>query len=635
MRIDVIRRLIRLLAFAAGFAGLAHAQPDSQADTLEAYVDGVVSMATREDHVAGLSLSVVRDGKVRLVKGYGYADVEAETPVDPYLHSFRIGSVTKTFTYTAIMQLAERGEIDLQADVNDYLTSFKIPEAYGEPVRIRDLMTHRSGFDVVTQDLFVAKAEDFPSLEDWLKDNLPARVRPPGEVTSYDNYGAALAGLIVENVSGLSFEDYVARNILEPLGMSSTTVRQKLGDGSYRDMDPALAGNMARTYHWRGGAFRPFMSEIINAPAGSMSSTAPDMARYMLAHLGDGAGNGERILAPETARSMRARPYPGRPGADYAHGFRTWNLAGYETFEHTGSTLTSDTSMVMLPDLKLGVFVAINGGAGYSTPSEVSYLIAKKLIGDAARAPAPSMALTAPENFTGRYLTTRRYHEAPDTVRNMGGAEASVRASGEGRLIISDGNRSDEYRRIGERLFERVGGDFQIAFDLDSEGRAVRFYGPYGHASYERMQASFDPKLFSQILWLAVIAAAVQVVAFWKRLAGGLRSDNAWSTRLSVVTLSTAGLVLAMIFFLRKATGEFARIGVHAIFSWPNDYLKIFLGLALLLSVFTAAMVAGLYPAFARARFSALRKLHYAAFTAVLVILLWALANWNLIGTGI
>jgi len=298
----------------------AQAPPATHADSslrgvrdraeLEAYLDGVVTAQLRDKHVAGATVSVVKDGALFFAKGYGYADFDRRKPVDPERTLFRIGSVSKLFTWTAVMQLAEQGKLDLDADVNTYL-DFKVPATYPQPIALKHLLTHTPGFEEDSRDLFTEDPAHITPMGRWLAAHMPARVRPPGTFSAYSNYGTALAGYIVQRVSGTPWEEYIEKHILDPLGMRQTTGRQPLPE--------RLAADMSQGYTWTGGKFVAKKFEIITgaSPAGSVSASATDMARFMLVHLGNGKLGDRRILAESTAVRMHTRSFghdPRLPG---------------------------------------------------------------------------------------------------------------------------------------------------------------------------------------------------------------------------------------------------------------------------------------------------------------------------------
>lgn len=605
---------------------------------LEGYLDGLVAAAMREHGIVGASVSVVRGDDMLLLKGYGLADRETAVPVDPARHLFRIGSISKTFTFTALMQLVEDGLVDLDADVNTYLTAFKIPDAFGAPVRIRDLFTHRPGFEEVYKDLFVETADAFYPLEDWLAATAPARVFPAGQVTSYSNWGAALAGYIVQTVSGTRYETYLRDRVLAPLGMGTTTAGQPLGDGHPQTMPPHLVNDLATVYSWRDGYYRKHSFEyIVGAPAGSLSSTASDMARYMRAHLSGGTLDGVRILDRATAERMRVRPYPGRPSADYALGFRTATIAGYPTLEHGGATLTSYAAMIMVPDLGLGVFMAVNGAASALAPQKTASLLIAEMIADmtggaSIQKPA-ALPMTAADAvpFSGTYMTTRRSYTGLAKLFAMPTGAATVAPSPGGGLLVAGADGVTDYVRTGPTAFRARDGHSVISFELDDTGRAIRYYGDYGHVAMDRMPSDANPQTFYLAIALAGLFAVTQLIAAWKRRAGGTPASP-WAARLSWGSVLTAGLVLTVLLLLMVATAEATALGRAVIFSWPTQGIVLLLYAALLLVACTAALVVGLIPAITMAHLTIWRQVHYVLFVTALVYLLIQFNNWNMIG---
>jgi CubicO group peptidase (beta-lactamase class C family) len=206
---------------------------------MEAFMDEFIPAQLEENHIPGATVSVIKDGKLFFAKGYGYADLETRRPVIADQTLFRPGSVSKLFTWTAVMQLAEQGKVDLHTDINTYLKDFQIPATYPEPITLAHLLTHTTGFEEFGEGLFILDGERMMPLAELMSLGMPARIYAPGEVVTYSNYGTTLAGYIVEQVSGLSFEQYIEENILNPLGMTHSTFLQPL--------PPELAGDLARS----------------------------------------------------------------------------------------------------------------------------------------------------------------------------------------------------------------------------------------------------------------------------------------------------------------------------------------------------------------------------------------------------
>ena len=303
---------------------------------------------------------VVKNGKVLYAKGYGMPGHRPGNSVDPATSLFRIGSTSKLFTWTAVMQLVEQGKLDLDGDVNSYLKTFKVKDAYGKPVRIRDLMTHSAGWeDGALGYLIIEDSTGVDPIATTMEKHQPTRVRPPGALASYSNYGAALAGLIVEQVSGEPFNDYISKHILEPLDMKYATFKEPVRDAlkpystvGYADENGIYS---AKPFEYVGG-FRP---------AGSGSVSALSMTHFMFAHLNDGEYNGVRILKPETAQLMHRRAFSNDPRLpSMALGFYEQEFNGVRVIGHGGDTQHFHTEMYIVPDAKVGIFASYIGDGG-------------------------------------------------------------------------------------------------------------------------------------------------------------------------------------------------------------------------------------------------------------------------------
>jgi CubicO group peptidase (beta-lactamase class C family) len=326
------------------------------ADDLNAWLDGYMPYALHTGDIAGAVVAVVKDGQIVTERGYGYADVEKRTPVDPKLTLFRPGSVSKLFTWTAVMQQVEQGKIDLDADVNQYL-DFKIPARDGKPVTMRQLMQHVAGFEEQAKGIMSDDPKS-PNFEALLKQWVPERVFVPGTTPAYSNYGASLAGYIVQRVSGESFDDYLDKHIFAPLDMTHSTFRQPLP----ANLEPL----MSQCYSLASEPAKKF--EIIGpAPAGSLSSPGEDMAHFMIAHLQNGEYHGNRILKAETAEMMHNSPLTILPPLNRMElGFFETNLNGREVIAHLGDTQCFHTSLHLFLKEGVGFYVSFNtpGKAG-------------------------------------------------------------------------------------------------------------------------------------------------------------------------------------------------------------------------------------------------------------------------------
>jgi CubicO group peptidase (beta-lactamase class C family) len=451
-------------AFAQAPRAATYTVPPARIAGLAEFVDGVMAqqIATRE--VAGAVVTVVYRGKVLFARGYGFADVDKGVAVDAQQTLFRPGSVSKMFTWAALLQQVELGRVSLDADVNTYL-DYKIPEFEGKPIRVRDLLSHSPGMSDVA-GITAPSLDKLMPYREWMKAHIPQRLWPAGTEVSYSNYGAALAGYIVEQVSGEPFADYAERHIFAPLGMHSSTFREPL--------PPALAPRMATGYQFKDGRFvaKPFELFSMIMPAGSGTSSAPDMARFMMAMLNGGTLGKARILKPESVRLLESDSLanaPDLPGM--AHGFFVVRGAGPRLVGHGGNTGDFHSNMILAPEAGLGFFVSETGGQGsYGGRTELTEALIGRLF---PQTPAPRIAAPADETLPlGAYRGNRRDYTRPVVPER----DLKVAAAGANAVAVTSEGRTSYWERIGPMLFEqktgaRAGGPFE----------RLRFYGRDGH----------------------------------------------------------------------------------------------------------------------------------------------------------
>lgn len=450
---------------------------------IEGYIEGLMDAYLTSHEVAGAVVSLVENGEVRFAKGYGFADVERGIPVDARSTLFRPGSVGKLFTWTALMQQVELGKVDLDADINTYL-DFKIPPAFGEPIRVRHLLAHNAGFAESIDGMQVRTPAEFVPLGLWLQSHIPARVRKPGAEASYSNYGATLAGYIVERTSGEPFADYIERHIFKPLGMTDSTFREPLS--------PAAKDRLAKGYRLSDGRFKEAPFELVQniMPAGSITTTAKDMALFMITHLQDGRYGVTRILKPETARMMRSRLHanaPTLPGM--AHGMMELRTTGPRIVGHGGSTANYSSYLVLAPAADVGFFVSMTGGPRNSAArSELVALLIERIF---PAGPAPLWSGPPAVVQEGAYLINRR--PATDRPPDLAGA---IKVSTPAPLQVVTEIRGEKvaWEQIGPRLYRQVTASTPLGplsrLEFHGEGQDTRFsFETQPHVQYEFVAA--------------------------------------------------------------------------------------------------------------------------------------------------
>lgn len=410
-------------------SGAPGARPLSKQD-VDTWLDGYLPYALKKGDIAGAVVVVVKDGQVLTQRGFGYADVARRTPVDPEVTLFRPGSVSKLFTWTAVMQQVEAGRIDLDADVNNYL-DFRIPLKDGKPVTMRQLMTHTAGFEEHGKETMYHDPANLTSLDAYLKRSLPKRVFAPGTTPSYSNYATALAGHIVERVTQMSFDDYIEQRIFRPLGMAHSTFRLPLPQ--------RFQQQMAQGYSVASAA-EPSKYEIMSPkPAGALASSGADMAKFMLAHLNQGAG----LMKPETARMMHDTPLTILPSLNRMElGFFETNINGRQVIAHLGDTMAFHTSLHLFMNDDVGFYVSFNsmGKDGAVGPLRRALFedFADRYLPDTRPADGKVDATTAAEHarmMAGNYFKSRRSVTSIMAILNLPG-QVSVGVDSKGGLVV-------------------------------------------------------------------------------------------------------------------------------------------------------------------------------------------------------
>lgn len=487
--------------------------PALTASDLATFFGGMLPYMLQRGDIAGGVVVVVKDGRVLFAQGYGYADLATRAPVSPATTLFRIGSVSKLFTWTAVMQLVEQHKLDLDRDINDYL-DFKLPAKFGKPITLRDLMTHTPGFEDTARDLLPATPAG-TNLERYLKAHVPARIFPPGQTVAYSNYGAGLAGYIVQRVSGEPFDAYIQRHILAPLDMRHSTFAQPLP----ADLAPLLAKGYASA---SDGQAKPF--ELANpAPAGAMTSSALDMANFMLAQLQDGRFGNTRILSQQTAELMHSLQHTSAPGLNgFDLGFYQENRNGQRIIGHGGDTVVFHSDLHLLLDAGVGLFVSFNSagknGAVNDVRSDIFHAFLDRYFPFQPK-PEPTWkdAKADAARVAGAYESSRRNQSALRFLYRLG--QAQVQALPDGTITVSTINDAAgspiHWREIGPLRYRKVNGQALLDFVTDKHGRILYLATSENPTSIlQRMPARFSRALFMPLLAVA-LAIALAALLVW------------------------------------------------------------------------------------------------------------------------
>ncbi len=613
---------------------------------VEEFLTDYINRQMEEFNIPNVAVSVVADGEVIVAKGYGYADLDKQIPVDPHESLFRIGSTSKLFTWTAVMQLVEQGKLDLEVDINEYL-DFEIPAglAYAQrqsepgPIALKHLMTHTTGFEDYVTGLFSLSEDHVIPLAQHVREYLPARVFPPGEVIAYSNYGAALAAYIVERVSGVPFAPYVEKHIFKPLGMEQSTFEQPLPEH--------LADHMTKAYRYVDGEFREGKFEFIDG-AGSISSTASDMARFMLVHLQCGQFEGASILQEETARNMHSQLFTHHPLLDgIAHGFIEGTYNEKRVLSHGGGTLLYSTDLYLLPEEQVGLFIAHSGGSYFVHNELFQAFMDRYFPADGAAVPPPPLDMAErSRGFAGEYHQNRCSFTGEDKFLRLFMGQIHVDADEEGYLLVSHMGETNQFVEIEPGVYHNlregrtpdVYGNFRtIVFGTDPFGKTMLVTD--GPMSYSK--AAWYETTFFNILMLILAAMFVIGSLFYWVIKSVIQKIFYKKKELPVVV--PRGVKLARGAALAYGLLTFASVLETMVLSQPDPvyglpaiaygeapaWSSLFELIPLMMAILGAVVVIFAGIAWWKGYWRIPGRIHYTLFAVSTIALLWFFSYWN------
>jgi len=601
---------------------------------LEAFMDGLMTAHLGVYQIPGATVSVVKDGKVLFNKGYGLADISQKTKVVADKTLFRIGSISKVFVWTAIMQLVEQGQLDLQTDINQYLGDLIIPATYKQPVTLAYLMAHTAGFEESNIGLFSKTKESIRPLQQILQDELPSRVRPPGEIASYSNHGAAIAAYIVEQISGKSWDEYVEENILKPLEMQHTTFRQPVPE--------PLPANLSQGYSYSlSGPRRRSFEYVPMAPVGGASSTAADIAKFMIAHLQFGKFGDNKILQASTAQKMQTTLF--RHSAEInpmLHGFIDMSRKGQRVIGHDGDTFWFHSLMALLPEQNIGLFVSFNSQRGQFAVMKIldgfleHYFPEGDIEDPAPTTEAAKLNKQSLQRLVGHYNTSRF---SRTKISKLGATFNKV------KVVLSDKNilstisprKVTRWIQIAPLAFRAENSSNNIAFREDSEGHITHLFFKNSPAIAFEKTKLIDLPGFHIRLAAVCFATFFAVVIFWPA--------SVLVRRRYRIKKDPGTLISPWVRFITwiACVGSIAFVYMFAeILKYPDEMIAFgLLGEIKLLLVFPVVMTfvavgAVIYTVriWIINQVSLWDRIHYTFITLMFVIFLWQLNHWNLLG---
>ena len=598
-------------------------------DRFEAYLDGVMAAQFRDYKLAGMTFVLIRDGELVLSKGYGSANLETGEPVDPARTLFRPGSVSKLFTWTAVMQLVEQGLLDLNAPVSDYVDQFKLPNAFDRPLTMTHIMTHAPGFeDGAAGFLFADEESDLVALADSLAAHVPNQIWPPGTYSAYNNWSTALAGLVVANLSGVSFEEYVARNIFDPLGMTQSTFDEPLPE--------RLAADFAQGYRARHNGIEPMGFEFIKnfGPAGALSASAEDMARFIIAHVQDGALGEARILAPDTVALMHSRLF----GHDervsgMAHGFYEIFRNGERFVGHGGDTIAFHSQLVIQPATDFGFFLSFNAPDGaIARTAVVDAVLDYFFPGDGGAAPPfPEQPLAGSAEriaaVAGAYRLNRRSFTKLEGVTGLAG-DLSISPGAEGEIVVPGERIGGRFIEVAPYVFRQQGRQETVVFETDTAGSVTRaFIGSLPIMVADKLAVWETAGNHQLVIGLALLAAVFVLI-------NAIRNRGTRAT--GTARLAHYSLVATSVLFLAFVAGLGVVFGSAEmdllIFDFPPPGTGSVLLLPLLGAVGTVLCLGLAVPVWRSDDCNVWQRLRYTYVAVIFGLFVLVLGYWNLLG---
>lgn len=600
---------------------------------LAAFLDRFVPAQLEREHSVGAAVAIVKDGELLAARGYGYADLERRTPVSAEETLFATGSSGKLFTWAAVLQLVEQGRLDLDADVNTYLGSLepRVPATFPEPVTLRHLLSHTAGFDNLP-GIFARSPEELVSAELYMVGHMPARVRPPGELAAYSNYGTSLAGVLVEEVTNTPIELYLEQEVFAPLRMESTTLRQPLPG--------ELAARAATGYTYANGAFQVAPPHYVRLPAaGASYSTVTDMARFLSALLQDGRLGEARIFGEATGRQLRQQLFAHDPRVSgMAYGLAEATLNGQRVLKHNGVIPTSFNSIVaLLPEHGVALYASYNSNGTFAHGEHLlqAFLnhyypaepVAPTMLPE-ARQVAVRMAGTyrASNTFAASFakLTALIPGSGYDDIQLVAAPDGSITTSGIGPEPLRWVPVAPDVLRLADGRQDSYG---DLVYHLDAEGRPNQLFiqnNPF--RAYERVPW-YETGGFSLGLLGACSVVFLSAALGWPLAALFRRKAVTPSAARAVSWMAGGAAALALLFLpavlltVPEAISFGATPGLRAAFALPPLSGALLAG---------SALVA--LRAWPRLGWGQVRRGHYLLVVLAGLAYLWLLHSWNLLG---
>lgn len=616
----------------AGPVAPTTAHPLEAAD-LQAFFDGILPLQLERSDVAGTSVLVMQNGQVLLKKGYGYADVKKQQPVDPDATIFRLASISKLFTWVSVMQLQEQGKLDIDADISRYL-DFRIRPAFGKPITLRELMTHRGGFAEESRDVIVTDPKLTVSLRDFLIKNQPKRIYPPGTIPAYSNYGVGLASYIVQRVSGQPFEQYVADHIFTPLGMSHSTFYQPVPKDLQKLPSDGYGSSTEK---------KPIGFEYFNpVGAGGLSSTAADMGRFGMALLNGGELEGHRILQPATLQQMWTPQFQASPQMPpLCMGFYQDWRNDIHWIGHEGDLVAFHSLFFLDPAHKVILFVSYNSAGGATKPRpEIIDMFTDRYFPGAPKQTFVQAPLATLKQIDGMYVTTRR-EQSTKLASTYLFDQRTATVGKDGVLQLQDADdlrgHTIRWKPVGQDLWEEDGGQSRLFAIRDGSGRIVRLAFDFPGVQVQRVAWYNDRRFVLNgamaalatllLVWLATLIRTGRRLFFRRRGRPAPQPGTLWLTWSPRFAALVWLVLFGAIGIAAARSGEATIPNVR----WDKWFVAMNAVTAIAL-VLSACAVLSAVRIWSRVGVRAITQVKFSLVAAACCFLSWIAVHWNLIG---
>ncbi len=603
---------------------------DIQIDSLElaSFMDGIMEALLEERKIAGASLLILKDNEILVKKGYGYADIDNKIKVDPDSTLFRIGSISKLFTWISVMQLVEQGKLDLDTDINEYLEEFKVPETFDDPITLRSIMSHTPGFEDKLYRLFVKSEEEIEPLADIFKNQMPKRVRPPLEYAAYSNHGTGLAQHLIEITSGMSFEDYTEQNIFNPLDLNQTTFRQPIPE--------SIEGVMSKGYTFESGTYNEKYFEFVPmAGAGAASTTASDMEIFMSALLENSCIDNVCLLNDSIYKLMQTDVLTHAKGLNSSLlGFMDISINGIKIIGHGGDTFWFHSLLALIPESNLGFFVSFNSASGGGAYEKVFEKFLERYFPD-NRTDFETLEFDNEylENFAGKYKVNRHTHT--DLFKILAITNPITISVSDKKLRLDGYNKEASFwSPIDSTRFKSTENNELIAFEFDNSKTGKLFIGNMPIMAFERIEGKYSNALHLTIFvitWITILF----ILIGWPLIALIRKKHQRLlpAPQLIPFPAKLVGWIVAACFFVFYLIVFIASAnsGVELIMGIPTS-IKLALFLPFMAMPFLLLMLLQSIILWNMKDVKWRSRLFYYFSIVVFVAAIWQLSFWNLLG---